>query len=147
MHPTHPCGPPAFWQTPGPDWKICARCGGQVWHDPGKIYMALVGVHTVCATLAKFSSGVSDSFEVKCIRWGQMGSLIVIRRVSSKFCGTPRQLNCPPLYLKPWKHATQVVSVQRSWRDKCFPGFDKNKNKWLLISERRKAGLILQALL
>ena len=146
MHPTHPCGPPAFWQTPGPDWKICARRGPSLaWS--GKIYMALVGVHTVCATLAKFSFGVSDSFEVKCIRWGQMGSPIGIRRVSSKFCGTPRQPNCPPLYLKPWKHATQVVSVQRSWRDECFPGFDKNKNKWLLISERRKAGLILQALL
>lgn len=60
--------------------KICARCGGQVWRDPGKIYTALVGVHTVCATLAKFSFGVSDSFEVKCIRWGQMSSPIGIER-------------------------------------------------------------------
>lgn len=73
MHPTRPCGPPAFWQTPGPDWKICARFRGQVWCDPGMIYMALVGVHTICATLAKFSFRVSDSFEVKCIRWEQMG--------------------------------------------------------------------------
>ena len=37
------------------------------------IYMASVGVHTICATLAKFSFGVSDSFQVKCIRWEQMG--------------------------------------------------------------------------
>lgn len=95
-----PCGPPAFWQTPGPDWKICARFGGQVWCDPGMIYMALVGVHTICATLAKFSFGVSDSFEVKCIRWEQMGPPTGIRGVSSKSCGTLRQLNCPPLYSK-----------------------------------------------
>lgn len=68
MHPTHPCGPPASWQTPGPDWKICAQFGGQVWYDSGMIYTALVGVHMICATLAKFSFGVSDSFEIKCIR-------------------------------------------------------------------------------
>lgn len=68
MHPTHPCGPPASWQTPGPDWKICAQFGGQVWCDSGMIYMALVGVHMIYVTLAKFSFGISDSFEIKCIR-------------------------------------------------------------------------------
>lgn len=50
--------------------------------------MALVGVHMICATLAKFSFGLSDSFEVKCIKWGQMGSPTGIRGVSSKFSGT-----------------------------------------------------------
>lgn len=62
--------------------------------------MALVGVHMICATLAKFSFGLSDSFEVKCIKWGQMGSPTGIRGVSSKFSGTPRQPNFPPLYSK-----------------------------------------------
>lgn len=68
MRPTHPCGPPAFWQTLGPDWKICAQVGGQVWWDLRMIYTALVGVRMIHATLAKFSFGVSDSFEIKCIR-------------------------------------------------------------------------------
>lgn len=98
LQPTHPCGPPAFWQTPGPDWKICPWFRGQVWYDLGMIYMALVGVHMICATLAKFSFGVSDSFEIKCIGWRQMGSPTGIRRVSSKSCGTPRQPNFPPPY-------------------------------------------------
>lgn len=30
--------------------------------------MALVGVHMIYVTLAKFSFGISDSFEIKCIR-------------------------------------------------------------------------------
>lgn len=100
LQPTYPCGPPAFWQTPGPDWKICAQFGGQVWYDLGMIYMALVGVHMICATLAKLSFRVSDSFEIKRIRWRQMGSPTGIRGVSSKSCGTPRQPNFPPPYSK-----------------------------------------------
>lgn len=63
LQPTYPYGPPAFWQTPGPDWKICAQFRGQVWYDLGMIYMALVEVHMICATLAKFSFGVSDSLK------------------------------------------------------------------------------------
>lgn len=146
MHPTHPCGPPAFWQTPGSDWKICAQFGGQLWHALGMIYMALVRLHMICATLAKSSFRVSDSFEIKCIRWGQMGSPTGIRRVSSKSCGKPRQPNIPPLFSKVQNTCyTDGVSGWRSWIDKCFPGF--NKNKLLLISDGRKAGLILLALL
>lgn len=100
MHPTHPCGPPAFWQTPGPDWKICAQFRGQVRCDPGMIYTALFGAHTICAALARFSFGVSDSLEAKRIRLGQMGAPSGIRRVSSESCGTLRQLNFPPLSSK-----------------------------------------------
>lgn len=100
IHPTHPCGPPAFWQTLGPDWKTCAQFGGQVWCDPGMIYMALGGVHMTCATLAKFSFGASDSFEVKCTRWGQMGSPTGTTGVSSKSCGTQKAPNFSPPYSK-----------------------------------------------
>lgn len=100
IHPTHLCGPPAFWQTPGPDWKICAQFGGQVWCDLGMIYKALGGVHMICAPLAKFSLGVSDSFKGKCIRWGQMGSLTGTRGVSSKSYETQKQPIFPPLYSK-----------------------------------------------
>lgn len=100
MHPTHPCGTPAFWQISGPDWKICAQCGGQVWCDPRMIYTALVGVHAICAILAKFSFGASDTLEVKGIRCRQMGSPAGIRGVFSKSYGTQRQPKYPALYLK-----------------------------------------------
>lgn len=100
MHPTHPGGPPAFRQTPGSDWKVCAQFGGQRWHALEMIYMALVGLRTIWATLATSSFRVSDSFEIKCIRWGQMGSPTGIRQVLSKSCGKPRQRNIPPLYSK-----------------------------------------------
>lgn len=126
--------------------KSVPSLGGQVWCDPGMIYKALGGVHMICAPLAKFSFGDSDSFEGKCIRWGQMGSLTGTRGASSKPYETQKQLIFPPLIQKSKKHATHVVS-RRSWMYKHFPGFAKNKNKLLLISEGRKAGLILQALL
>lgn len=114
----------------------------------GMIYTALVGFHMICATLAKSSFRVSDSFEIKCIRWGQMGSPTGIRQVSSKSCGKPGQPNIPPLYSKVQNTCyTDGVSGWRSWIDKCFPGFAKSKNKLLLISDGRKAELILLALL
>lgn len=100
IHPTCPSGPPAFWQTPGPDWEICAQFRGQVWCDPRMIYMASGGVHMIWATLAKFSFGVSDSFEGKCIRWRQMGSPTGTKRVSSKSWGTQKTTQIPPFPFK-----------------------------------------------
>lgn len=146
MHPTHPGGPPAFWKTPESYWKICAQFGGQLWHALGMIYMALVGLHRIRATLANSSFRVSDSFEITRIRSGQMGSPTGIRWVSSNSCGKPGH-RISHLSTQNVQNTcyTDGVSGWRTWINKCFPGF--NKNKLLLISDGRKAGLILLAFL
>lgn len=138
MHPTHPCGTPAFWQISDPDWKICAQCGGQVWCDPRMIYTALVGVHAICAILAKFSFGASDTLEVKGIRCRQMGPQQGSEGSSPNPMGHKDNWSTQLSTWKFRKQATQVVSGQRSRLYKRFPGFSKNKNKLLLISEGRE---------
>lgn len=113
-----------------------------------KIYTALVGVHTVaCATLAKFSFGVSDSFEVKCIKGGDRWVPDEDQKSLLKYCGTPRQLEWPTSLLEVLETCNVGGVSTKELEEHVLSKFAKNKNKWLFNSEGRKAGLILQALL